>query len=156
VDALRATLGSATADIEGACALCRVWLERTSPCLPEAVAVTAALGKVGDVAQLLALLRDRLAAPIGSATRRFGISAATDAGALVTLSPHASWDGVIVALRGLRVIRQVALLYGLRPSPAATLALLRRVARAIRCWVKRGADRRLRSARPRGGDLSKF
>jgi putative membrane protein len=130
VDALRAIFGNAAGDLDASRKLCRVWLERIAPRLPEAGGVAAALGEVRDVAQLRALARNRLAAPLDAATYRIGINAATDAGALVTLSPHASLDGVIVAVRGIRVIHQVALLYGLRPRPAVTIALLGRVARA--------------------------
>jgi putative membrane protein len=76
------------------------------------------------------LLRSRLSEPLRLATRAIGIRAASEVSALVAVSPHASWDGAIVALRGLKVIREVAQLYGLRPGPAVIAALLRRVARS--------------------------
>jgi hypothetical protein len=46
---------------------------------------------------------------------------------------HASWDGVIAGLWGLRVIHEVARLYGLRPGPAVTLCLVRKVV-----WIAAG------------------
>jgi putative membrane protein len=131
VDALRAALGNATVAPEATRAFCRIWLKRISPRLPVAASIAATLEEVGDIEQLRALVRARLAAPLGAATHQIGISAATDAGALVMLSPHASWDGTIVAIRGLRVIHQVALLYGVRPGMLVTLALFGRVARAV-------------------------
>jgi putative membrane protein len=67
-------------------------------------------------------------APLRTAVRRIGQDAAVRGAALVAISPHASWDGLIAAWQGLRVIRSVARLYGLRPGPAVTVALVRKVA----------------------------
>lgn len=130
VDALRAAMANSTADVGPTRELCKAWLLRLSPHLPEAMALAAALDEATDPAQLRAMVRNRLGGPLGAATRRIGIKAASEGSALVALSPHASWDGVIIGLRGLRVIRQVAEAHALRPGPAVTLALLGRVARA--------------------------
>ncbi len=130
VDALRAALDSSTAELEPTRRLCGPWLDRLVVRVPDAALAAAGLRESGDLPQLRAVLRSRLAQPLAIATRRIGLKAATEGSALVAVSPHASWDGVIVAWRGLRVIRQVAQLYGLRPGPAVTVALLRRVAQA--------------------------
>jgi putative membrane protein len=127
VDALRAALSNSTTDVEQARALCKAWLIRLSQRVPDAISVADALGEAIDTAQLRALMHNRLDSQLSAATRRIGIKAASQGGALVALSPHASWDGVIVGWHGLRVIRLVAQAHALRPGPAMTLALLRRV-----------------------------
>jgi putative membrane protein len=120
-------LSNSTTDVEQARALCKAWLIRLSQRVPDAISVADALGEAIDTAQLRALMHNRLDSQLSAATRRIGIKAASQGGALVALSPHASWDGVIVGWHGLRVIRLVAQAHALRPGPAMTLALLRRV-----------------------------
>ena len=130
VDRLRAALHGPGTDIAAARSLCATWLDRVAPHLPEAAPAAAGLSGSGDAAQLRAFLNSQLRDPLAAATRRIGFKAASEVSALVALSPHDSWDGLIVAWRGLRVIRQVAVLHGLRPGPAVSLALLGRVAHA--------------------------
>ena len=129
VEKLRAALLTGS-DVMEARGLCLAWLAGLRAQLPEIEALIDAARNASDVGELRGLLRSRLAPPLASATRAIGLRAATEVSALVAISPHASWDGPIVALRGLKVIRQVAQLHGLRPGPAVTTALLGRVARA--------------------------
>jgi len=130
VERLRAALHGPIEDLAAARALSLAWLDHLAPHLPAAAPAAASVPAVANRAELRATLRSRLREPLAAATRRIGIKAASEVGALVALSPHQSWDGLIVAWRGLRVIRQVAELHGLRPGPAVSLALLHRVARA--------------------------
>jgi uncharacterized membrane protein YcjF (UPF0283 family) len=130
VDALRAAMSVSMADFGPARELCKAWLLRLSPRMPEAMTLAAALDEVTDTSQMRAMIRNRLGGPLGTATRRIGIRAGSEGSALVALSPHHSWDGVVVGLHGLRIIRQVAEAHALRPGPAVTLALVGRVARA--------------------------
>lgn len=130
VDRLRAALHAPAADVATARGLCARWLDRVAPRLPEAVPAAAALAAADDLPQLRAMLRNHLQEPLSAATRRIGVKAATEVSALIAVSPHQSWDGLIVAWRGLRLIRQIAQLHGLRPGPAVSLALLGRVGRA--------------------------
>ena len=129
VDRLRAALNGA-GDIAAARTLCAAWLDRLAPLVPEAARLAATLPEIADLAQLRATLRNQLRDPLAAAAKRIGVMAASEASALVALSPHHSWDGLIVAWRGLRLMRQVAQLHGLRPGPAVSLALLGRVGRA--------------------------
>jgi putative membrane protein len=130
VDALRVALAASVADVGPAREMCKAWLLRLSPHQPAAMTLAAALDEVTDTSQMRAMIRSRLAGSLDTATRRIGIRAASEGSALVALSPHHSWDGVIVGLHGLRVIRQVAEAHALRPGPAVMLALIGRVARA--------------------------
>ncbi|MEJ0020437.1 MAG: DUF697 domain-containing protein [Acetobacteraceae bacterium] len=129
VEALRAALRDG-ADPEAARRLSLEWLGDLGRHVPEAAAAAAMLADAADPAEIRALLRGRLADRLRGATRAIGLRAASEAGALVAISPHPSWDGLIVALRGVRVIRQVAELHGLRPGPVVTMALFGRVARS--------------------------
>ena len=130
VDRLRAALNGAGGDLAAERAVCSAWLDRLAPFVPEAALVAASLPGITDLAQLRATLRNQLRAPLAAAAKRLGIKAASEVSALVALSPHPSWDGLIVAWRGLRLMRQVAQLHGLRPGPAVSIALLGRVGRA--------------------------
>lgn len=130
VDHLRAALHGPRDDLAAARTLSLAWLDHLAPQVPQAASAAAALPAVADRAELRATLRNHLREPLAAATKRIGVRSASEVGALVALSPHDSWDGLIVAWRGMRVIRQAAELHGLRPGPAVSLALLRRVARA--------------------------
>ena len=54
-------------------------------------------------------------------------AAAAQAFGLTAVSPSASIDAMLFSIRGIRLVRQIARAYGLRPHGLATWALLRRV-----------------------------
>ncbi|OJY73635.1 MAG: hypothetical protein BGP12_13690 [Rhodospirillales bacterium 70-18] len=127
VDRLRRLLAGPDAAMPAMRAAARDWVAAVRPGLPEAEAVLAALDGAETAAALRALLRARVAAPLAQAAGRVGRQAALEGAALVAILPHPALDGVFAGLRGLRVIRQVAALYGLRPGTLASFALARRV-----------------------------
>ena len=55
-----------------------------------------------------------------------GRNAAVQSFAVTAISPSPGLDALVFAWRGVRLVRQVAALHGLRPGLAGTLALLRR------------------------------
>ena len=128
VDTLRQTLSDPHAPLEAQRAAARLWLAAVAPALPDAARIDDALRAAGSGAEVVAILRAQVAARLRAATSRIGQDAAIEGAALVAISPHASWDALIAAWKGLVVIRKVARLHGLRPGPAVTAALLRKVA----------------------------
>lgn len=77
---------------------------------------------------MAALVEAKTLAPIAQDAAALGRAAAMQAFAVTAVSPSPAADALIFAWRGLRLVRQVAALHGLRPGFAGTLALLRRVA----------------------------
>ena len=55
-----------------------------------------------------------------------GRAAALQAFSVTAISPSPGLDALVFAWRGVRLVRQVAALHGMRPGLAGTLALLRR------------------------------
>ncbi|MCC6720446.1 MAG: DUF697 domain-containing protein [Acetobacteraceae bacterium] len=104
------------------------WVAQVAPRLRDGAAAKAAVAAAADMAELRAALRHAVIVPLAEAAGQLGTRAALQAGGLVALCPHPALDGLIVGLRGLRLVREVAALYGLRPGTLATLALARRVA----------------------------
>jgi len=127
VDRLRRRLAGARG-LDPARAAAAAWVEQVAPRLPDAEAARRAVAAAADMEGLRAALRHAVAGPLAEAAGQLGTRAAMQAGALVALCPHPALDGVIVGLRGLRLVREVAALYGLRPGTLATLALAKRVA----------------------------
>jgi putative membrane protein len=126
VDHIRSALADPKVTLQSFRATCAVWLDA----LPVRLDAADTLTSQGESKeQLMALLRNRLAERLRDETRRIGLRSAAEGSALVALSPHASWDGLIVAFYGLRTIRRIAAFHGLRPGAVVTLLLLRRVAR---------------------------
>ncbi len=121
VDRLRAAL---TADALAARPALRRWLAR----LPDGTATIDAVAAVDDAETLRALLRAGPLADLRAKSDALGRTAALQAFAVAAAVPSPTFDGLLVAWRGLRLVRQVAELHGLRPGLLGTLTLLRRTA----------------------------
>ncbi len=121
VDRLRA--GLASPDPAAVMAAARDW----SACIDKG-ALLPALGQINDPDAALALLRAGPAAALRNRASALGQRAALQIAAAIAAVPSPAFDALLVAWRGLRLIRQVAALYGLRPGLLATLSLLRRAA----------------------------
>ncbi len=120
VDRLRVTL--AGPDALGARPALRRWLAR----LPEGAPLADAIDAVDDPDTLRALLRAGPLADLRAKSDALGRTAALQAFAAAAAVPSPALDGLIVAWRGTRLVRQVAELHGLRPGLFGTLSLLRR------------------------------
>ena len=128
VEALRDALTRTDSTIAEVKALCRPWLRGITAKLPDRDGALAALERAGAVAEVRVLLRNQVLAPLREMARQAGSRAAVQAGVIVAITPSSALDGVFAGLRALVLIRQIARLYGLRPGPAVTIALLQRVA----------------------------
>jgi putative membrane protein len=124
VDRLRAAL-SGTDAVKRARAA-REWLRE----LPEGAALLPAVDAINDPDAILALLRSGPAASLRAQADALGRAAAFQSVAGIAAMPSPGLAAIFVAWRGLRLIRQVASLHGLRPGLFATLGLLRRTALA--------------------------
>jgi len=79
----------------------------------------------------LRLFAASVLAPLDRQAYRLVKRGARDIGALTALSPLGLLDGLIVLARTLAMLRAIARLYGIRPSAAATIALVRRTIRNV-------------------------
>jgi putative membrane protein len=122
VDRLRAAV--AAADIAALKSAIRPWLSAQ----PDGPALVAALEPISDPAAALALLRAGPVATLRARADALGRTAAVQVFAATAALPAPAFDGLLVAWRGTRLVRQVAELHGMRPGTLATLALLRRTA----------------------------
>ncbi|GAC1346041.1 MAG: hypothetical protein NVSMB18_27150 [Acetobacteraceae bacterium] len=122
VDRLRADLASGEAGRIAAAA--RSWAQDADP------ALLPALRAVNDPDAALALLRAGPGEALRSAADGLGRTAAVQVAAGIAAMPSAALDVMLVGWRGVRLVRQVAALYGVRPGLLGTLALLRRTALA--------------------------
>jgi uncharacterized membrane protein YcjF (UPF0283 family) len=95
--------------------------------LPEGAALASAVATTDDPAAIAALLRAGPLAALRARADALGRQAALQVFAAAAAVPSPSLDGLLVAWRGTRLVRQVAELHGLRPGLFGTLALLRRV-----------------------------
>lgn len=122
VDRLRAELASP--DALRAKPLLRRWLAH----LPEGEASVATFDAIDDPAALRALLRAGPIAELRARADALGRTAAVQTFAITAAVPSPAFDGLLVAWRGTRLVRQIAELHGMRPGLLGTLALLRRTA----------------------------
>jgi uncharacterized membrane protein YcjF (UPF0283 family) len=95
--------------------------------LPEGHEILPAIDAANDPDAILALLRAGPAARLRQQSQALGRAAAGQMLAAAALLPSPALDGLLVAWRGTRLVRQIATLHGLRPGLLGTLALLRRV-----------------------------
>jgi len=122
VDHLRQDLQSG--DVARARAAATAWLAR----LPEGAAILPAIEAAHDTAAIAALLRAGPLAGLRTRTDALGRAAAVQTFAATAVVPSPLFDGLLVGWRGIRLVRQVAALHGLRPGLFATMSLLRRTA----------------------------
>jgi putative membrane protein len=122
VDRLRADLLGANAHRRVRAA--RAWVKT----LPEAAVLLPAIDAINDPDAVLALLRAGPAVALRSRAEALGRTAAVQAVAGIAAMPSPGLAALYVAWRGLRLVRQVAALHGLRPGLLGTIALLRRTA----------------------------
>jgi putative membrane protein len=124
VDQLRAELASGEADRvhRGA----RRWLEG----LPQHYVILPALAAADTPEAVLALLRAGPAQALRDATDALGRTVALQSVAIVAATPLPALDVLTVGWCGVRLIRQIAALHGMRPGILGTLALLQKTALA--------------------------
>lgn len=122
VDRVRADLASGEAGRIVAGAL--EWAGR----VPAGAGVMGALRVVNDPDAALALLRAGPGRALREAAEAQARTAAMQVVAGIAAVPSPSLDVLLVAWRGVRLVRQVAALYGVRPGVLGTVALLRRTA----------------------------
>ena len=120
VDRLRAALASGDASRIHAAA--RAW----AATLPDAPRLLPAIDAANDPDAILALLRAGPAADLAAKAEALGRTAALQMVAGVAATPAPALAVLLVAWRGVRLVRQVAALYGMRPGLIGTLGLLRR------------------------------
>ncbi len=120
VDRLRADL----ADPARARAAARMWVESLS----EGATLLPALAAIQDRDATLALLRAGPIATLRARADALGRTAALQIFAVTAAIPWPAFDGLLVAWRGIRLVREVAELHGMRPGLLGTLGLLRRTA----------------------------
>ena len=124
VDSLRADLASGNAGRIMAAA--QTW----SRMVPGGPALEPALRTLNNPDAAIALLRAGPGETLRDAADRLGRVAAVQAVAGIAAIPSPALDVLFIGWRGVRLVRQVAALYGVRPGVLATLGLLRRAATA--------------------------
>lgn len=111
------------------------WLKSIRCHLEEPGRIMAVVETATTAAEIRAVLRREVTGPLRQVVRRAGRRAALEGGAVVAITPVPALEGVLSGVRGLLLIRQVAGIYGIRPSLLVTLALVRRVA-----WTAAGVS----------------
>lgn len=126
VDGLAALLADPSAPVDDVRSRALAWVRGVARRVPEAGRVIPAINAAGTAAEIAAHLRAGVAALLAAEAARIGRRAAVEGGAIVALTPSPGLDGVIALWRGLRVVREVASLHGLRPGLFGTARLMRR------------------------------
>lgn len=120
VDRLRAALASGDAGRIHAAA------RRWAATLPDAAVLVPAIDAINDPDAIVALLRAGPAATMRARSDALGRTAAFQMAAGIAATPAPALAVLLIAWRGLRLVRQVAALHGMRPGLFGTLGLLRR------------------------------
>jgi putative membrane protein len=99
---------------------------RWAEAVPEAASLVPALRGAGSTEELRALLESGPLPALEARAGALGRTAAVQAFSITAVSPSPGLDALVFAWRGVRLVRQVAALHGLRPGLAGSIALLRR------------------------------
>ncbi len=122
VDHIRAGLESGEPVFIAAAA--RAWLEE----LPDGATLLPTVRVMNDADSMLALLRTRVSAVLQQRADALGRTAAMQVFAATAAVPSPALDALVVGWRGVRLVREIAEMHGLRPGVLGTMALLRRTA----------------------------
>ncbi len=118
VDALRARLADPNTRREAA----ETWLAA----MPDHLSLLPAIRAANDPDAIMALLQAGPGADLRARAQSLGRTAALQVFAITAALPHPAFDGLAVAWRAARLLRDIAALHGLRPGLFATLGLVRR------------------------------
>lgn len=122
VDELRARIANPSTRREAA----EAWLAT----MPDHASLLPAIRAANDPDAIMALLQAGPGATLRARAQTLGRTAAMQVFALTAAVPSPVFDGVAVAWRAARLLRDIAALHGLRPGLFATMGLLRRTAGA--------------------------
>jgi putative membrane protein len=128
VDALRVKLRPPAVPIEIARTECTAWLTTVADNLSDPEQIRLAMNGCATTDEIRAMLAHRAIEPLREQATALGARAASQGAALVAIIPSPALDGLAAGLRSLKLIRDVAALYGLRPGVSVTLGLVRRAA----------------------------
>ncbi|MSP00077.1 MAG: DUF697 domain-containing protein [Acetobacteraceae bacterium] len=128
VDVLRARLRQPGLPVESARAESAAWLRTVSHTLSDPDSVRLALNGCGTAEEVRAMLAHRVVEPLRDQAGALATRAASQGAAMVAIIPSPALEGLAAGLRSLKLIREIAALYGLRPSLTVTLGLARRAA----------------------------
>ncbi len=128
VDALRVKLRPPGVPVEIARVDCTTWLETVAHRLSDPDSVRLAMNGCATTDEVRAMLSHRAIEPLREQANAAGLRAASQGAAMVAIIPSPSLEGLAAGLRSLKLIREIASLYGLRPGPSVTLGLMRRAA----------------------------
>jgi putative membrane protein len=128
VDALRAKLRPPGVPVEIARAECTAWLRTVAHKLEDPESVRLAMNGCTTTDEIRAMLSHRAIEPLRQQATAIGTRAASQGAALVAIIPSPALEGLAAGLRSLKLIREIAALYGLRPGVSVTMGLVRRAA----------------------------
>jgi putative membrane protein len=128
VDGLRARLRPPGVAVEVARAECQAWLETVADNLSEPDSIRLALNGCRTTEEARAMLAHRAIEPLREQANALGMRAASQGAAMVAIIPSPALEGLAAGLRSLKLIREIASLYGLRPGLSVTVGLVRRAA----------------------------
>jgi putative membrane protein len=128
VDLLRGKLRPPAVPVEVARAECTAWLQTVADQLADPESVRLAMNGCTTTDEVRAMLKHRAIEPLREQATAIGTRAASQGAAMVAIIPSPALEGLAAGLRSLKLIREIASLYGLRPSTSVTVGLMRRAA----------------------------
>jgi putative membrane protein len=128
VDALRSKLRPPAVPVDIARTECSAWLQTVAHKLADPESVRLAMNGCSTTDEVRAMLAHRAIEPLREQATAIGARAASQGAAMVAIIPSPALEGLAAGLRSLKLIREIAALYGLRPGLSVTLGLMRRAA----------------------------
>lgn len=128
VDVLRGQLRPPAVSVQVARAECTAWLQTVAGKLADPDSIRLALNGCTTTDEVRAMLQHRAIEPLREQATALGTRAASQGAAMVAIIPSPALEGLAAGLRSLKLIREIASLYGLRPGVSVTVGLVRRAA----------------------------
>jgi putative membrane protein len=127
ISRLRSILASPLSDRQDVLAAANEWLSLipNNVTIPEDARKRIGLFETAD--EIRGYLKIKISPALDNFVEKYTKASILQMGAMAAISPKVFWDDVATVIRSFILIRQIAKVYGVRPSFSTTLALLRHI-----------------------------
>ncbi|WP_234731096.1 DUF697 domain-containing protein [Acidocella facilis] len=127
ISRLRAILASPLSDRRDVFAAANEWLSLipNNVTIPEDARKRIGLFETAD--EIRGYLKTKISPALDSLVEKYTKASILQMGAMAAISPKVFWDDVATVIRSFILIRQIAKVYGVRPSFSTTMVLLRHI-----------------------------
>ena len=127
IDKLHAIISSPISEFELVSKASLEWIDLMSRSFDNPTAIKEIVKSSISADEIRSYLRSHVVKILDDAVDNCANQAILQVVAITAISPRVSWDGIVIVIRSIILVRQIARLFGVRPGVAATITIVRHV-----------------------------